>query len=377
MASIQDILRPITLTKVISQIAATNDALLTWIGMQPGGRNEVNEGHGRQGSFRIYNHSRKVAQGRAPGTAAGRSARNPIGQVPFVYPRLHDSRALLAEELHNFSRIEDPRLRDEAGATFIKKQTQTLGEEGANWRTAMVVGMLRDSLYIVPDGDTWYWSYTNPGNGIRINFQMPAGNKTQLNMLGTGNIIDASWATGSTNIPLHINRIQAAQAQLNGGQITDIIVSGIVWTYIIENDFIQGLAGSSNQPFTEDRELGTGPDGRKLTERVGRVPAIPGVTFHITDAGLELGAPGATTFTKHIEDTGAVFMQDPSYGDYSMYLGSEPIAERDGGPKTVKTGFSAWSNETANPTTTNLFVLDNALAVNHIPNSIAYGTVVF
>lgn len=379
MASIHDILRPITLTKVISRVAATTDTLLMWMGMQTGGRNEVSMGHGREGSYNVYNHVRKIASGRGPGTAAGRRSRNAIGRVPFVYPRMHDSVGLLAEELHNFSKIDDPRTRDEAGTTYVRMQTKSLAQAGGNWRTAMVVGMLRDSLYIVPDGDTWYPSYTDPGGAIRVNFQMPAGNKTQLNMLAAGNIIDASWLTASTNIPLHLAKIQAATAQLNGGMITDIIVSSIVWSYIIQNDYIQGYAGTSNSPFTTwAREVGQGPDGSPLTEQVGTIVAAPGVTFHITDSGLEVGAPGSEAFSKHVPDTAAVFMCSPRNPDlYSMYLGSEPIAERDGGPKNVKTGFAAWSNESANPTVTNVFVLDNAIPVNHTPNSIAYGTVVF
>jgi hypothetical protein len=60
-----------------------------------------------------------------------------------------------------------------------------------------------------------------------------------------------------------------------------------------------------------------------------------------------------------------------------MYEGSEPIAEYDGGPETVKVGFQAWSTKTSNPTNTNVFVLDNALAVNHVPDSIIYATPVF
>ena len=42
----------------------------------------------------------------------------------------------------------------------------------------------------------------------------------------------------------------------------------------------------------------------------------------------------------------------------------------------LNVGQYMWSNKGYNPTTTNIFSLDNALAINDIPNSVARGTVV-
>jgi hypothetical protein len=68
---------------------------------------------------------------------------------------------------------------------------------------------------------------------------------------------------------------------------------------------------------------------------------------------------------------------EPSDGTVACYEGSEPIAEYDAGPETVKVGVGAWSVKRANPTTTDLFVLDNAIVCNQVPSSEAFGTVVF
>ena len=107
VASIHEILRPQTLTRVVSQIAASTNTFLNFFGMQPGGPNEQFFGHGREGSFHVFNNVRSIGLGRAPGTAAGRRARRPIGKVPFVYPRMHESIDLLGEEIHNFSKIDN------------------------------------------------------------------------------------------------------------------------------------------------------------------------------------------------------------------------------------------------------------------------------
>lgn len=378
MASIQELLRPITLTKVISRVAASTQTLLQFMDMGPGGKNTTFVNHGRDGSYHVYNNVRTVAQGRAPGTAAARSARNAMGRVPFTYPRMHDSIALPAEELHNLAQIADPRTRDVSGTDYIRRQTMTLGQKAGNWRTALLVGMLRDSLYLVPSGDTLYPSYSDPGGAIRVNYGMPAANKSQLDMLGDGDIIDVPWNSPGANIPSHLLQINAAMQELNGGTLTDVFITSTMWSNITTNDYVATGAGFQNAPFTLfERAVGKGPDGVEINEQIGKINTVPWVTFHITDNGLEVGAPGSETYTKHIADTAAVFMQSPSTGNYTMYEGSEPIAEFDGGPETVKSGFASWSTKASNPTSTNIFVLDNALPVNHIPTSIAYGTVVF
>src|SRR5574343_553391 len=161
MASYLDILRPQVLTQVVKQVVSSADTILNFMGMQPGGANERHFGHGREGVFHVFDDSRKSAKGRAPGTPAARSAKQALKQVPFVYPRMHDSCSLLAEFVHNLGRIDDPAQRDSAGKDMIMRQTKVMNQRAANWRTAMVVGMLRDQMYFHQSGDDWYPNYTS------------------------------------------------------------------------------------------------------------------------------------------------------------------------------------------------------------------------
>ena len=378
VASLHELLRPITLTKVISQIAASSQSLLRWMQMGPGQSLELSMGHGREGFYHVFNNVRTVGLGRAPGTAAARRARNPIGRVPFVYPRMHEQTSLLAEEIHNLGRIGDPGARDTAGQEYIRRQATPPAQRLANFRTAMVVGMLRDSLYVHESGDNWYFSYTSSGSLFQIAYQMPAANKTQLDMLGAGNIIDVSWDNPSADIPLHLGNINKAFQQLYGGRLEHVHCTFAVWNYITNNDIVAAGHGIANPPFqTFVRALGTGPDGTPINEYVGTINKAPGVTFHISDDGIELGAPGSETWTRHWEDTTAVFMGTPTSDLYNMMLGSEPIAEYDNAPWEVKTGAASWSTRAFNPTSYQLFTLDNALPVAYVPKATAYGTVVF
>ena len=383
MAALQTLLSPQFLTKVISRVAGSSDWLTALFGVQSGGKNEMNMGHGRQGAYHIYNHVRKVAAGRAPATAAGRRAANPMGRVDFTYPRMHDSVSLSAEVLHNLSRIDDPAVRDNMGADMIRRQTDTLGELASNWRKAMLVGTLRDDLYIGFDGDDIFFDWESTAGVlpvIRQEARMPAGNKGQLNMLGAGNIIDASWLVTSTDIPKHIGLLNAAFQQLNGGHLDTIICGTKVWNAVINNEHVAAIHGSAHAPFKLLERSELDPEIAKTMKNVYRavLNVYPDVTWYITDEGLEIGKPGSESFKKIVEEDEALFIgHDPADGTVVCYEGSEPIAEYDGGPETLKTGMASWSVKRSNPTSTDLFVLDNALTINHIPDSKAYGTVIF
>jgi hypothetical protein len=357
---------------------AASQWILQFMGMEPGGRNEENFGHGRQGSYEVYNNTRKVGKGRAPGTAAATSAAQAVGEVPFVYPRMHDSVFLAAEKVHNLARIGDEAARDIAGQEMIRRQTQTLGQKAGNFRAAMVAGMFRDSLYVHQTGDDWYFNYTSASSLFRINFQRPAGNLSQLDMLGDGDIIDVSWDNPSANIPKHVGDINAAFEELYGGRLENILVTSNVWNEVLNNDKVGAQAGIANSPFrTLSRVAGTRADGSDINVETAVLASKPTITWWITDEGLELGDEGSETFTKYVGDNNAVFMGSPDSGAYSISVGSEPIAEVEGMPQTVKAGLASWSATTANPTGTNLFVLDNSFVVDHIPNATAYGTVIF
>ena len=383
MVALQSLLSPQTLTKVISRQAATSSWLLNLFGIQPGGGSILNFGHGREGSYHIYNNVRTIGQLTAPGTAAARRNPQGVGKVSFTYPRMHDSTSMLAEMLHNLGRINDPRTRDTAGADMLRRQTKTLAQLAANFRLAQLVGTLRDSLYIKQTGDAAYFDFAASGGGAQIGQQaarMPAGNKAQLNMLGAGDIIDASWATATTDIPGHLGKINAAFQQLCGGHLSGIVCGTKVWNAVINNEHVAAVHGSANAPFMvlERAALDPSVGSTQLNVYRARLNVYPDIIFYITDEGLDVGAPGSETFTKYVGDNYALFLgHEPNDDVIGCYQGSEPIAERDGGPEDVKVGMASWSVKRSNPTSTDLFVLDNSLVVNHIPASTAYGEVIF
>jgi hypothetical protein len=387
MAAYLDILKPQVLTDVFKQVVASADPILNFMGFQPGGTNEKSYGHGREGDIHIFNDPRTSAKLRAPGTPAARSKKQNLEAFHIVYPRMHDSVSLLAEFFHNLGMITNPAQRDIAGRDMIRMQTKTLEQKAANWRIAMCVGMLRDSLYFQQSGDDWYVSYTSSSAVAQANTNIPTGNKTQLNMtlrdgstsVHGASIIDISWANPNANIPLHFAKINQARAAQGVGPVRNVLCNSIMWQYVINNNYIAGQAGIVSPPFqTYQRQVGTRPDGSALHEYTGTINSLPGVTFHISDEGLELYDGSTEVFTKHFPDTMALFMGDPNASmKYAWQKGSEPIAEYDGGPETVREGLDVWVVKKANPTSTEIFVLDNGLGVARDPFDLAPATVVF
>lgn len=381
MAALQQILPPNVVTRVVTRQAAVSDWLQNLFGVQPGGVNEVYEGHGREGAYTIFDNTRTVAQGRAPGTAHAVSSAQGVGRVAFTYPRMHDSISLLAETLHNLGRIDNPTVRDGAYDDMIARQERFLGQKAGNWRKALLVGALRDSLYLVRDGENEYVSFSDvSGKSRRVNMQIPSGHFSQLNMLGSGSIINASWATATTDIPGHLGQINAAFQQLCGGHLNACVCGTKVWNEVISNDVVAAIHGSANPPFKVLERESLDPQLASTMRNVYRavLNVYPDITWYITDEGLDIGAPGAETFTKMIGENQVLFVgSQPDGGVVTMYQGSEPIAEYDGAPETVKVGMSAWMYKQSNPTRTNMVVLDNALPVLHVPKALAYGTVIF
>lgn len=386
VASIHDILRPRTFTKVVSRVAAASSQVLNFVGMQVGGPLERNYGHGREGSYHIFNNVRTVAVGTAPGSPAARRSRQPVGRVPYVYPRMHQQLSLLYEEIHNFAKIGDPFNRDIAGTDYITRQMRKPAQEAANWRAALVVGMLRDSLYIHEYGLAQYPSYSSSGASYQLAFQLPAGNKDQLNILDKddttsingGDILDASWDNSSTNIPEQINKVDAALFRRTGNHLSTIMCRYDLWDKVTNNDYVAAGHGISNPPFqTYSRTVGRNPDGSPFQARFGRINKVPNVEFFINDEGMDVGDPESPTWQYHIESGKALFLPTLTTDLFEGCIASEPIAEYDNGPVTIKTGMAAWTTVKSNPSSYEAFVLDNFFPTPYNPGCWAYGNCVF
>lgn len=389
MASLHDILRPEVITGVVSREAAAASPLLSVFGFSPvrwnrdgtitdpGGAAQSIQGL-RQFSYDIFNDTRTVGYSTAPGQPAATITRQAVGRVAGVYPQLYEKLPLPAEEMVNLRQIggQPSEYGLRAMQDYLRRQQTFMAQRAANFRLLLLAGMIRGKLYAHGSGEkTWY--DFNPSSATHtIDWKLPSGNTGQLNMLGTGNIIDTAWSNPSANIPKHLQDIDVAFQNLVGTRLDLVITTSAVWQHIINNDFVQEQAGAVNTPFEEfTRDTGLGVNGLPSTLKMGRLRCCPWIEFIITDQVLDLGLQGSTTRTKLIEDNHAWFGPRPTPGLFQMLVGGMPVTDRVGGPVRIAQGLEAWVMTTYDPAGQQLFVCDNAIPANYVPSASAYGQV--
>jgi hypothetical protein len=356
------------ITEEISRIKTPQSRISRWLGMNVGGARTSDMG-GRYFSYDVYNKTRNTAPFRAPGSPPGLVTPNPVGNVPGVFPRIHAKLRLTYERIWNNRPIGSSYTQvDAGGQNYIKHQTDTFAQLFMNTREFMVARMLRGSFSVLKNGDDWI--PVDSGGNMTIDFQIPASNKSKLNMIGAGDIIDVSWSDINCPIFQQLNKINAAFEQLHGFPLRHVWVSSVVWNYVLMNLEVKSLGGTSNTPFAQYERV-----DQDANEFVAVLRGIPWLQFHIYDGGLNLGV--SQTFTKLIDDTHAIFLPEPSQDWVEMLNGSEPVVERLGAPVINPMGFYVFSNNVAEPASVEITGIDNCIPSLKVPSCVAYGLVAY
>lgn len=364
--SVGEILTSKQIRRVISRVKKAINPISTFLGMQIGGPNRLPVG-GRKSSYDTFDNTRRIAKGRAPGVSNARSKPQVVGNVDIVFPRAAETIELSDEAMLNFRSIGGP---VEGGLSasaesYITRQEVFLGQKFNNVIEFQAAAMLRGSYVFKTSGDDLYHDFT--GTGITIDFQIPSGNLTGLNMLGGGNLIDGPWSTAATDIPAQIYAINAAMIQLTGDGLRHILCNSTVWNNVLNNTVVQGQGGSANLVF-ERIDI----DENNNFEAVLR--AIPWLRWHILDHGLDVGI-GDGSYTKLLPDGFAAFTPEPS-SDWVQYQeGSEFVTEGPNGTRAVRMGFYPYAYPTHDPSGWDLAAVQNGLPALYIPSAIAFGNV--
>lgn len=395
--SLHDLLTPQVILKAVSRIRKFQGRLGRWIGFQPNRFNpdkvslegpNTRYGDTRFASFRLDDVTRVVAKGRAPGTGPASVPPNPVGDVRVSCARFHEKVRLLGEFLGNLSPIIGPNSQiDTGGQSYIARQTVHLAEKYNNTIELMTTGMFQDNLFFQLSGDNLLpviGSPAAPNIGFQIPFQIPAGNKSQLNLLGTGNIILVGWQ--NTGAPLIKNclQIQAAMTQLSGYQPKHFWMNSLMWYNVLLNAEVRNTAGSMNTPFaTYERVKEMAVDGMEQPEFAAELRGIPWAQWHIADDVLVTGsdvdptwasAPAAATFIKVCPDNTVIITPDPSSDWTEMYQGAEYISENAGQPMTLKRGYTFWKEWVTQPSCIELIALMNMIPLLYVPKAICFAT---
>lgn len=395
--SLHDLLTPQVILKAVSRIRKFQGRLGRWIGFQPDRFNpdtvslsgpNTRNGDTRFASFRLDDVTRVVGKGRAPGTGPASVAVNPVGEVRVSCARFHEKVRLLGEFLGNLSPIIGPNSQiDAGGQSYIARQTVHLAEKANNTIELMTTGMFQDNLWFQLSGDNLLpviGQPTAPALGYQLAFQLPSGNKSQLNFLGTGNTIAIGWQNAGAPLIKNCLQIQAAMTQLSGYQPRHFWQNSLMWYNVLLNTEVRNTAGSSQTPFASyDRVPEMAADGMPQPEFAAQLRGIPWVTWHIADDVLVTGsdidpvwssAPSAATIVKVCPDNTVMIMPDPSPDWTEMYHGAEYISENAGQPMQLKRGYTFWKEWVTQPSCIELISLMNALPLLYVPKALAFAT---
>ena len=352
------VLQPGSVNETVSQLRVINTRLQDFF--SPGGA--AGQQSGRYFAWDIFNETREVAGGRAPGTGPARVAPQPVGNVQGQFPRVHDSIPLLYEQIHNLRKIGSLET-DNAGKTYIAGQLQRQKQKYVNHKEMQFAGMLRGQYFYSRSGDDLLPSLT-AGN-VTIDFQVPAGNKASLNMLGAGNIITALWSNPATDIPLQLAKISEAFEQLTGRPMSHIWMDGPTFQHVLNNTKVGALAGTANTVFDSDVRDPVTNDRRVVLK------GLPLFVFHISDGGLSFNG----TFTKIIPTNKAVFMPTPDPSWVGYLEGSEIVIEYPGATPTERFGQYFYAEPTTKPAGYELIGVMNGIPKLEVPSCLAIGDV--
>jgi hypothetical protein len=148
------------------------------------------------------------------------------------------------------------------------------------------------SLYFDAAGHLKTTSQSGSG-GSDVSFGIPAGNLNQLNVDGSGNLISASWATGSTDIVGQITRLKVAARKLTGYPLKHVFYGSNILGYLLGNEAIADMLSS-------DSDLAGAISRREIPDGFLGLTWHPAYeAFYVDEAGAVQGffAADACVFT--------------------------------------------------------------------------------
>lgn len=137
----------------------------------------------------------------------------------------------------------DNEQRQKMGQQELARQTQLFKQRFVNLREAAAMSALfRGLVYFDSSGNLLP---SASGASISVDYGIPAGNKNQLNILGAGNIIGASWATAATNIVAQMKLIKSAYRKKSGYSIGCAFYGENILPYFAGNTTCMALIAGS------------------------------------------------------------------------------------------------------------------------------------
>ena len=361
-----------TITRLVSRIKTPQSRFQQFLGMQPDGPN-TDSRRGMTLGWDIMDVTRAIAPGRPPNTGPANLAPIPVSQVTAAAMRTHGKVELMENRIFNTRPLGGNYGQnvDVRGQRYVTRQTRQLAQKFRNAREFMVSRMLRGDFQIKISGDDWI--LVDSGGHLTVDYQIPAGNKSKLDLVGGGDILGTSWDNAASDIFLNILDINSAFEELHGRPLRHVWCNSTVINEVMNNTGLQAKVGTANRVFQTFAPEGQAVDGIEDTGFRVVMGALPWLTWHVYDAGLDVDG----TFAKFLDDTHAIFLPDWD-GEIGEWIeGSELQRAEKHLASFEATGLTAWTTRDIDPPRIDLKSLDIGLPALYIPKAVAYGLVIF
>lgn len=187
---------------------------------------------GDYGTYTKVEGTRKTARIAQYGSASRRRQLKGVSEVPIKLLHTIENIAHTPATLMNLTNYASE-TKQKLGMQEVTRRTGEFKDLFVNLRYACVYSLLaHGAIYFDGDGDLLHSSASAV---TTVDFAVPAGNKDQLDVLGDGAIINASWATAGTAIHKQIKALKKAARKLTGYPIRNAFYGGNILDYFLGN----------------------------------------------------------------------------------------------------------------------------------------------
>ena len=373
--TLQELLHPPVINRVVSQLATPRQRFQDHYGTGMGGPANNPVG-GKVAAYDIFNTTRLIAQTRPHGTGPGSAAAQPVGNVTLQMYRVHEKIHLEMDRIFRNRQLGSDlgsNLVDPSGQRYITLQEGHLAQKFRNSREFVMSRMFRGGFEIKRVGDEWFPVDLGEGTAgnIVVDFKVPADNKAKA-----GGII-TDWSIAGTLIVNELIDLNAHAEELTGYAIEDAWISNSVAKHLLANTQVRELAGVANTVFTTfDRTGRTSVEGIPATDLNLNLRGIPWLTFHIYDAGLNIGPytgmQDSGTFSKFIPPNRVIITPRAGPDWLEWYNGSEIVKRNVMDPGQEEMSMATWTTDTIDPAGIDLKAIDAGLPALYVPSAIWY-----
>ena len=313
--------------------------------------------------------TRQTAHIAAYGSPSQQRELKNIGKVPVKLIHTIESVLHKPNVLTNLLNFAEP-TKQQLGIAEVTYQTRQFRQLFDNLRVASLTSMLfTGSINFDGNGSLLAGS---GGAKISINYGVPAGNTGQLNVLGAGNLLDASWDSATTNIATQLTNLKKAARKLTGYPLVHAFYGQNVLDYLLNNNKVKEMMKFN--PAANARTLaGDMPSGMFGLQWHPAYEA-----FYEDDTGTAQDLVGGDQI---------LFTPEPSMDWLDWLEGTYPVPTNVGsitadalgavGNVSVASGMFSYGQVLSDPVTVKHVAGDTFLPVLKVPKAVFVATVKF